>query len=279
MSDGAAVTSSITTKRVEHAARAFRKRLHTVDTLCATIDRARQATPRQVHRLRRACRAVGAAIAILPPESRTELKRLRKRIRAVRRAAGAVRDVDVTIATVRAFPAAIEHPRATRAIVRRLRDQRKAHLKDLLRAVARWRSFHGVRDAAPSFPATPESARATLARFRRTFTTLRKSPIEHSESLHRVRIAARKIVGVLKALGVRSDERDTLAALAARLGESQDLAIAAASVQAAIDPADPAHDAERAILTALRRAAERDHRQAVRDARPSTPRRSARPRR
>ena len=149
-------------------------------------------------RLREAVPVLGAGVA--PDQTRE----VRKRLRSLTRALGAVRELDVALAMIGALElAAGDGTRLRRVWMRHLREARLAPTRALARALARTRLdplHRGLRDLARQRAASDDAqwraalgerltdrARALRVRLARTGQLYRPEP------LHDVRIAAKKL--------------------------------------------------------------------------------------
>lgn len=255
-------------QRVEKPLRDLRKALKNLS---------KDPQPDEVHKLRTRARRVEAIVAAWPPAERHLSQRLIQSIKPLRKAAGAVRDMDVLTANVLKLPRKRDSGSLAR-LVENLGSARRAYANALLRVARRGgktacRNLEGylkmvrsafigsegdktgLADGAPASP--PERAlRSAAARLARK---LSRWPQLDERNLHPFRIKVKELRSILQ-IFADSDPgfAKALADASARIGNWHDwqhLKEIAENI--------PGEPLERALLGAIRRTARRKLTQAL----------------
>lgn len=191
--------SAVGTSAARNARRTLRSRLAAVGVEIGRVA-AGDVSSADVHRLRVIVRRATATIDALRPLLPRKVRRwFRRTLRAIRRAAGPVRDLDVIADNLLAEPSAAFLPRALRrrraAAERRLTSFAGGFRHDA------WRRRIALMVDAINGPRSPVRRRL-LRRLRTIATRFVKQGdrrIRRSRSIHRIRIAGKKIRYALEA--------------------------------------------------------------------------------
>ena len=172
-------------------------------TLENRLDGSRRGDPVDVHRARVASRRLREALALVGGQAGPAARAARRRVRRVRRALGAVREIDVTLALFEEEARRHTWPLAAAERVRgALMADRERRRRDMLRRLSRERAVELIGDLhrlASTIPVSKQEEAAVLSarvlkRSREFAAAIRDvGPLYRPETLHRVRIAGKKL--------------------------------------------------------------------------------------
>jgi len=227
------------------ARRAVAEVLKAAQELCASND----ATPEQVHALRRACRTAGVVIDLVGSVlDDAAADRLQKVLRKLRRRAGRVRDLDVHVEIASELLGEKGQPRR---LQREIEEERPIHERALLEYVekvtpARLRKLRarlaGNRDVDPTSIRKQVAKRA--GRWIDRANEVLSHPLPEDSALHDLRIDLKKLrisLRTLRDLGAKGTKRKEviIAGAARHLGRFHDVATLRERLEARTDAALP----------------------------------------
>jgi CHAD domain-containing protein len=186
-------------------------------TLAIEIRRAlRQPDEANVHDLRVAIRRFNQALVL---DVRNGRRSLERRLKKTMRAAGEVRNADITLELV----AKLKRTRSLQRLIHRRRGKSAA---GLIQALKRW----NPAQIPQQLPApTPASAHAVVRAARRLFKRAAKSG--DAQRLHRIRIAAKKLRYTLELVAPDHPRMEAIKQLQSMLGRINDFETAQTIVQ------------------------------------------------
>ncbi|MFZ4573665.1 MAG: CHAD domain-containing protein [Phycisphaerales bacterium] len=202
----------------------LRKRAASIRRTCREIRSKGRAHPSKVHTLRRACRACESALLLLAPAEQPETGLLRRRLRRLRRAAGAVRDADVALSLTR-DPCAPFPPKelsAFRSGLRALRRQRERELLDYLDRRPKGGLARGLRETKRLAAQGSRLLMDSVRQLQSEVLAQAAAAPSDAEALHNLRLAAKRLVYACRVLKIVWPTVESTRGLVSVLGEAQD---------------------------------------------------------
>lgn len=231
---------------------AVKKRVRAAVMCVRSVAAAQDPSPRQVHRLRIATRRALAALGPLTDSPVPEVGKLLKRLRRIRKGAGRVRDADV-------------HMQLLGVLASLPVEKAPANIKDVLHVFASDRAA-AARDLAESLDLrvlrrvsrrcvqrldehiVVRAFDETLAALRAEFVAACSDAGRDIETLHRLRIAVKKIRYTSEMLG-RKGEHPLIAQVQKRFGDVNDIATLVARLGVCADDIARLPECERTPAT------------------------------
>jgi CHAD domain-containing protein len=212
--------------------------------------------PDAVHKLRTRARQVEAIAAALPPATEKLARRLFKSIRAVRKAAGRVRDMDVLAANTRMLPQEL-HGESIARLLAHLESSRENHVEDLRATIDR--HHKQAREHLKQYAGQIEKRNSSAVLADETEQLVRAAAAHHTaglgswpaltpRNLHAFRLKVKELRSVLQLLaGADRSFIDDLGSAKDKIGEWHDWLQLAKTAAEALDAQQ-----HRAFLTLIR---------------------------
>lgn len=220
-----------------------------LEARCRKLSRQKRLSVDAIHQLRRSCRALEAAVLLVAPGDHAQGQRARRRLRRLRRKAGALRDLDVALQQLerlRARPRFAPLALALRRPLARRRSRSQARLLRFLERHPRGGLAGAGRALTAALERQPADPWSALGRLELALFQQRRESARDPEALHRLRIAGKKVRWARRALRLEAPGQDPLAELVAGLGQAHDLWVTCSFLERLL-PGDTPAEARRAL--------------------------------